>query len=43
MPASIDLVENPEIKEGFERGVANVSMQAIDRLKLYKLVWEMIG
>ena len=43
MPASIDLVADPELKGRFERWWATSSMPALDRLKLYKLVWDLIG
>ena len=43
MPASIDLVADPELRRRFERWWSTSSMSALDRLKLYKLVWDMIG
>ena len=43
MPASIDLVADPELKDRFERWWGTASMPALDRLKLYKLVWDLIG
>ena len=43
MPASIDLVADPELKDRFERWWGTASMPAIDRLKLYKLAWDLIG
>ena len=43
MPASIDLVADPELKDRFERWWGTSSMPALDRLKLYKLVWDLIG
>src|SRR6266446_5760527 len=43
MPASIDLVADPELKDRFERWWRTSSMPALDRLKLYKLVWDLIG
>jgi len=41
--ASIDLVADPELKDRFERWWRTSSMPALDRLKLYKLVWDLIG
>jgi 4-hydroxyphenylacetate 3-monooxygenase len=43
MPASIDLVTDPELKNRFERWWGTADMAALDRLKLYKLVWDLIG
>jgi 4-hydroxyphenylacetate 3-monooxygenase len=43
MPASIDLVADPELRDRFERWWSTSSMSALDRLKLYKLVWDLIG
>jgi 4-hydroxyphenylacetate 3-monooxygenase len=43
MPASIDLVADPELKSRFERWWGTASMPALDRLKLYKLAWDLIG
>jgi 4-hydroxyphenylacetate 3-monooxygenase len=43
MPASIDLLADPELRRRFERWWGTSSMSALDRLKLYKLVWDLIG
>jgi 4-hydroxyphenylacetate 3-monooxygenase len=43
MPASIDLVADPQLKDRFERWWGTADMAALDRLKLYKLVWDLIG
>jgi len=43
MPASIDLVTDPELKDRFERWWSTPAIAAVDRLKLYKLVWDLIG
>jgi 4-hydroxyphenylacetate 3-monooxygenase len=43
MPASIDLVSDPEVKSRFERWWSTPALAAVDRLKLYKLVWDLIG
>src|SRR5215467_13054473 len=37
------LVADPELKDRFERWWGTSSMPALDRLKLYKLVWDLIG
>src|SRR5262249_13251009 len=42
MPASIDLIADAELKDRFERWWGTSSMPALDRLKLYKLVWDLI-
>jgi 4-hydroxyphenylacetate 3-monooxygenase len=43
MPASIDLVHDPELKDRFARWWGTSSMPALERFKLYKLVWDLIG
>src|SRR3979409_2005566 len=43
MPASIDLVADPELKERFERWWSTPALHAVDRLKLYKLTWDLVG
>ena len=43
MPASIDLIADAELKDRFERWWGTSSMPALDRLNLYKLVWDLIG
>jgi 4-hydroxyphenylacetate 3-monooxygenase len=43
MPASIDLVTDPELRERFERWWSTPALAAAERLKLYKLVWDLIG
>ena len=43
MPASIDLVADRELKERFERWWSTPALHAVDRLKLYKLAWDLIG
>jgi 4-hydroxyphenylacetate 3-monooxygenase len=43
MPASIDLVADPELKDRFQRWWGTATMPAPDRLKLYKLAWDLIG
>jgi 4-hydroxyphenylacetate 3-monooxygenase len=43
MPVSIDLVADPELKDRCERWWGTADMAALDRLKLYKLTWDLIG
>jgi 4-hydroxyphenylacetate 3-monooxygenase len=43
MPASIDVMSNPALKQRFERWWKTPSLAAVDRLKLYKLVWDLVG
>ncbi len=43
MPASIDVVTDPELKDRFERWWSTPALNAVERLKLYKLVWDLIG
>jgi len=43
MPASIDVLSDPALKERFERWWRTPSMEAADRMKLYKLAWDLVG
>ncbi len=43
MPASIDVMHDPEAREQFETYFQTPQMGAVDRMKLFKLVWEMVG
>jgi 4-hydroxyphenylacetate 3-monooxygenase len=43
MPASIDLVADPALRERFERWWSTPALDAVERLKLYKLTWDLIG
>ena len=43
MPASIDLVDDPELRDRFRRWWGTATMDAGSRYKLYKLVWDLIG
>jgi 4-hydroxyphenylacetate 3-monooxygenase len=43
MPASIDLLDDPVLRDQFERWWSTPSIAAVPRLKLYKLVWDLIG
>lgn len=43
MPASIDVLADPALRERFGDWWATPSMEALKRMKLYKLVWDLIG
>jgi 4-hydroxyphenylacetate 3-monooxygenase len=43
MPASIDVLDDPRLRDTFERWWTTPSIEAVRRLKLYKLVWDLIG
>ena len=43
MPASIDLMTDPALKDRFERWWKTPSIGAVDRIKLYKLAWDLVG
>ena len=43
MPASIDLVADPELRTPSSAGGARPPCRRSKRLKLYKLVWDLIG
>jgi aromatic ring hydroxylase len=43
MPASIDVIANPELRDRFERWWKTPSISALDRMKLYKLAWDISG
>ena len=43
MPASVDVVQDAALRDRFERWWSTPSIEALDRLKLYKLAWDQIG
>ena len=43
MPASIDLLAEPELKDRFERWWKTPNLDALRRMKLYKLAWDLVG
>jgi 4-hydroxyphenylacetate 3-monooxygenase len=43
MPASIDVLSDTAMRERFERWWKTASIEAIDRHKLYKLAWDLVG
>jgi len=42
-PASIDILEDPELRETFETLWTAGSLGAVDRMKLFKLAWDLVG
>ena len=42
-PASIDVIDDPELKETFESLWTAGAFGAVDRMKLFKLAWDLIG
>ena len=43
MPASIEVLKNPELAERFHRWWGTAGMDALPRMKLYKLAWDLVG
>jgi len=43
MPASVDFMANPDLRDRFERWWKTPSIDALPRLKLYKLAWDLVG
>jgi 4-hydroxyphenylacetate 3-monooxygenase len=43
MPASIDVMTDEALRETFERWWKTPSIEAVERLKLYKLAWDIVG
>ena len=43
MPASIDLMRDDALRDTFERWWKTPSIAALDRYKLYKLAWDIVG
>jgi 4-hydroxyphenylacetate 3-monooxygenase len=43
MPASTNLIDDPQLNEVFERWWATPTSDAMDRMKLYKLGWDLTG
>jgi 4-hydroxyphenylacetate 3-monooxygenase len=43
MPASVSVLEDPDLRRQFERYWQTPQMPALDRVKLFKLVWDMVG
>jgi 4-hydroxyphenylacetate 3-monooxygenase len=43
MPASVDVLSDPDLRTRFERWWATPAIDALPRLKLYKLAWDLVG
>jgi 4-hydroxyphenylacetate 3-monooxygenase len=43
MPASVDVLSDPELRDRFERWWRTPSTDALQRMKLYKLAWDLVG
>jgi 4-hydroxyphenylacetate 3-monooxygenase len=43
MPASIDVLTDPALRDRFSRWWRTPSMDALSRMKLYKLAWDLVG
>jgi len=43
MPADIDVMHDPKLREQFERYWQTPQMGAVERMKLYKLAWDLVG
>jgi 4-hydroxyphenylacetate 3-monooxygenase len=42
-PASIDVIDDPGLKEAFETFWTAGALGAVDRMKLFKLAWDLVG
>ncbi|HTS41102.1 MAG TPA: 4-hydroxyphenylacetate 3-hydroxylase N-terminal domain-containing protein [Xanthobacteraceae bacterium] len=43
MPSSIDVMSDDGLRDRFERWWKTASIEAVDRFKLYKLAWDLVG
>jgi 4-hydroxyphenylacetate 3-monooxygenase len=43
MPASIEVMSDDSLRNYFERWWKTPSIEALDRYKLYKLAWDIVG
>lgn len=43
MPADISVMEDPQLRADFEQYWATPQLAAVDRMKLFKLVWDLVG
>ncbi len=43
MPASVSVLEDPDLRRRFEQYWQTPQMAALDRVKLFKLVWDLVG
>lgn len=43
MPADVSVMGNPELRQKFEQFWATPFMESFDRMKLYRLAWDLVG
>lgn len=43
MPADVSVMANPELREKFEQFWATPFLESFDRMKLYRLAWDLVG
>jgi 4-hydroxyphenylacetate 3-monooxygenase len=43
MPASIDVLDDPNLRDKFERWWKSPDANSVERFKLYKLAWDLVG
>jgi 4-hydroxyphenylacetate 3-monooxygenase len=43
MPASVTVMHDPELRQLFETYWQTPQLKALDRIKLFKLVWDIVG
>lgn len=43
MPADVSVMDNPELREKFEQFWATPFMESFDRMKMYRLAWDLVG
>jgi len=43
MPASVTVMDDPELRRQFEQYWQTPQLAALDRVKLFKLVWDLVG
>ena len=43
MPASIDVMQDAALRDRFEKWFGTPTVDAVNRLKLYKLAWDLTG
>jgi 4-hydroxyphenylacetate 3-monooxygenase len=43
MPASVTVMHNPELRRQFEQYWQTPQLPALDRIKLFKLAWDLVG
>ncbi len=43
LPADVSVMANPELREKFEQFWATPFLESFDRMKLYRLAWDLVG